>query len=327
MPRFPNRLLHAALVVLASQGMLPSNAAAQDYPSKPVRILVGQAAGGGADTTIRIVAPRLSALLGQPVVVENRTGAGGSIAIERAAAAPADGYTALLMNAGGTIHSALRRDLPYDLERDLAAVSLIADSNFVLLVHPSVPVKTTKDLLALARSRPDIFTYASAGIGSSSHLATSLLELVAGLKLVHVPYKGGSAAAAANASGEVDMGFSSVTAALPLLNAGKVRPLAVSSKQRSAALPAIPTLDESGVPGYDRSSWFGILVPARVPAMIVNRLNTAIVQVVAEPDIRALLTKQALEPRTTTAKQFGSIIRNELAQNAKLVAATGAKPQ
>ncbi|HYC43962.1 MAG TPA: tripartite tricarboxylate transporter substrate binding protein [Burkholderiales bacterium] len=300
---------------------------AQGYPAKPVRILVGQGAGGGADSTARTVAVKLSESLGQPVVVENRTGAGGSIAIERVASSPADGYTLLLMNAGGTIHSALRKDLPYDLERDLVPVSLIADSNFVLLVHPSVPVKNVKALIALAKSRPGNFTYASAGIGSSSHLATELLAHMAGLKLVHVPYKGGAAAATANASGEVDMGFSSVTAALPLLSAGKVRPLAVSSRQRSAMLRDLPTLHEAGLAGYDRSSWFGILAPAQVPQQIVTRLNKSIVQVVAQKDVRDLLLKQALEPRTSTPQEFAAVIRRELAQNAKLVAATGAKPQ
>lgn len=315
------------LVGLACSLLSVPAALAQSYPAKPIRILVGQGPGGGADTTARIIAPRLSASLGQPVIVENRTGAGGSIAIERAAASPADGYTVLLMNAGGTIHSALRPDLSYNLERDLAPVSLIADSNFVLLVHPSVPVKSAKELIALARSRPGTFTYASAGIGSSSHLATSLLGLMAKLKLVHVPYKGGSAAATANASGQVDMGFASVTAGLPLINAGRVRALAVSGKQRSAMIPSIPTLDESALPGYDRSSWFGILAPAKVPEQIIAQINKAIVQIVATPEVKDLLVKQALEPRTTTPQEFAAIVRRELAQNAKLVAATGAKAE
>lgn len=300
---------------------------ARSYPVKPIRMLVGQGPGGAADTTARIVASKLSDKLGQPVVVENRTGAGGSIAIERVATSPADGYTVLLMNAGGTIHSALRTNLPYNLERDLAPVSLIADSNFVLVVHPSVPVHNAKELIALARSRPGTFTYASAGIGSSSHLATALLGFMAKLNLVHVPYKGGAAAAAANASGQVDMGFASVTAALSLMNAHKVRPLAVSSTKRSAMIPSIPTLDESGLPGYDRSSWFGVLAPVNVPKDIIARLNALIVQIVDTSEVKELLVKQALEPRTTTSEQFAAIIRREIAQNVKLVTLTGAKAE
>lgn len=315
------------LGMLACGNLSVRDAVAQSYPVKPIRILVGQAPGGGADTAARIIAPRLSEGLGQSVVVENRTGAGGSIAIVRVAVSPPDGYTVLMMNAGGTIHSALRANLPYDLERDLVPISLIADSNFVLLLHPSVPAQNARELIALARSRPGTFTYASAGIGSSSHLATALLGLMANLKLVHVPYKGGVDAATANASGQVDMGFASVTAALPLMNAGKVKPIAVSSKQRSAMIPSIPTLNESGLPGYDRSSWFGLLAPAKLPEPIIVRLNALSVQAVATPEVKELLIKQALEPRTTTPEQFAAIVRRELAQNRELVAATGAKPE
>ena len=304
-----------------------SDSAAQSYPAKPIRILVGQGPGGAADSAGRIVAPKLSESLGQPVIVENRTGAGGSIAIERTATAPADGYTLLLMNAGGTIHSALRTNLPYDLQRDLAPVAFIADSNFVLVVHPSVPARNAKELIAIARSRPGAFTYASAGIGSSSHLATALLGLMADLKLVHVPYKGGSEAVTANASGQVDMGFASVTAAVPLMKASKVRPLAVSSMKRSAMIPSVPTLAESALPGYDRSSWFGILAPAKVPKDIIARLNVSVTQIVNTPEVNGLLVKQALEPRTATPGEFGAIIGRELAQNVKLVGLTGAKAE
>jgi tripartite-type tricarboxylate transporter receptor subunit TctC len=300
---------------------------AQPYPSKPVRILVGQGPGGGADSAARTIAPKLADVTGAPFIVENRTGAGGSIAIERVAASAADGYTLLLMNAGGTIHSALRRDLPYNLQRDLAPISLIADSNFVLLVHPSVPVRNPKDLIALARTRPGGFTYASAGVGSSAHLATELLASMAHVKLTHVPYKGGVEAATANASGQVDMGFASVTAAMPLIRGSKVRALAVSGLKRSAMLPDVPTLSDSALPGYDRSSWFGLLAPAKVPQDIVKRLNAAITEVVALPQIRESLVKQALEPRTTTPEQFEKIIERELAQNLKLVKLTGARAE
>ncbi len=313
--------------IMACANFLVFDLVAQTYPVRPIRMLVGQGSGGAADTTARIVAPKLSDNLGQPVVVENRTGAGGSIAIERVATSPADGYTVLLMNAGGTIHSALRTNLSYNLERDLAPVSLIADSNFVLVVHPSVPARNARELIALARSRPGTFTYASAGIGSSSHLATALFGLMGKLNLVHVPYKGGAAAVTANASGQVDMGFASITAALPLMNANKVRPLAVSSVKRSAMIPSIPTLDESGLPGYDRSSWFGVLAPVNVPKDIIARLNALIVQIVNTSEVKELLVKQALEPRTTTSEQFAALIRREIAQNIKLVTLTRAKAE
>lgn len=197
----------------------------------------------------------------------------------------------------------------------------------MLVVHPSVPARNAKELIAIARSRPGAFTYASAGIGSSAHLATALLALMANLKLVHVPYKGGAEAVTANASGQVDMGFASVTAAVPLMKAQKVRPLAVSSMKRSAMIPSVPTLNESALPGYDRSSWFGILAPAKMSHDITARLNTLIVQIVSTPEVKDLLTKQALEPRTSTADEFGAIIRRELAQNVKLVGLTGAKAE
>jgi tripartite-type tricarboxylate transporter receptor subunit TctC len=307
--------------------LVAAQAISQSYPAKPIRILVGQAPGGGADGTARIVAPKLTEILGQPVIVENRTGAGGSIAIERVAASPPDGYTLLLMNAGGTIHSALRTNLSYNLQRDLAPVALIADSNFVLVVHPSVPARNAKELIAIARSKPGTFTYSSAGIGSSAHLATALLASMAHLKLIHVPYKGGAEAVTANASGQVDMGFGSVTSAVPLMKAGKVRPLAVTSVRRSAMIPEVPTLDESALPGYDRSSWFGILAPASVPKDIITRLNAAIVRVGAMPEVKEMLVKQALEPRTTSPEEFAKTIERELATNLKLVRLTGAKAE
>jgi tripartite-type tricarboxylate transporter receptor subunit TctC len=314
-------------VVIGGLGLLvfgSTFAHGQAYPQKPIRIVVGQGAGGGADTTARTVAPKLAITLGQNVIVENRTGAGGSIAIERVAASAADGYTLLLMNAGGTIHSALRKNLPYNLQRDLAPVSLLADSNFVLVVHPSVPVRGAKQLIDLARSRPGVFTYASAGVGSSAHLATALLGSMAGLKLVHVPYRGGSEAATANASGQVDMGFASVTAAIPLISAQKVRPIAVSGMKRSQAIPDVPTLDESGLRGFNRTSWFGMLAPVAVPKEIVGQLNAAIVKVVEMRDVSELLVRQALEPRSTTPDEFGAMIARELAQNTELVRLTGA---
>jgi len=194
-------------------------------------------------------------------------------------------------------------------------------------VHPSVPARNAKELIALARLRPGAFTYASAGVGSSSHLATALLGQMAKLKLVHVPFRGGAEAVTANASGQVDMGFASVTAAVPLMNANKVRPIAVSGLKRSKMIGTVPTLNESVLPGYDRSSWFGILAPTHLPKDIVTRVNSEIVQIVDTGEVKNLLSNQGLEPRSTTPAQFAEIIRREVKQNAHLVSLTGAKAE
>lgn len=308
--------------------MLPAPAAlAQGYPVKPVRMVLGFSAGGLSDVLARLISPKLSDHLGQAMVVENRPGASGALATQRVATSPADGYTLLLMTAADTVTPALRANLPYDLERDFAPVSLVVIAPFVLLVHPSVPARNAKELIALARSRPGKLSYGSVGAGSTPHLAGELLKLMAKVNIVNVPYKGGADNVIATASGQVDMSFASIPSLLPLLEAGKVRPLAVTSAKRASLLPKLPTIDESGLSGYDRSSWQGVLAPAGVPKEIVARINTAIARVVENPEINQALIKQGLEPQTNTPEQFAAFIRNELAKNADLIKLIGARAE
>ncbi len=300
---------------------------AQSYPVKPIRMIFGFAPGGAGDIAARLVAQKLSENLGQPVVVENRTGAGGSIADEMVARSPADGYT--LLFAAGSIATlpALRAKLPYDVERDFAPVSLVVITAFVLAVHPSVPVRDVKALIALARSRPGQLTVSSPGVGSSAHLAGVLFSLLADVKLLHVPYKGAPEAATAVAAGQIDVGFPSVTAALPLLGAGKLKALAVSSAKRASLMPSLPTLNEAGLPGYQRSGWNGVLTPAGVPKEIIARLNAVIVKALNMPEMKQLFTKQGYETQTGTPEQFAAFIRSEIAQSAKLIKFAGLKAE
>ncbi len=317
--------LYTVVIVFAQ--LFAFEALAQSYPNKPVRIVVGFAAGGGTDVTARLVAQKLSQHLGQPVVVENRPGATTSIATERVAKSPADGYTLLMVSSTTLIHSALRANLPYDLERDLAPVSLVTTGALVLVVHPSVPVRNVKELIALAWSQPGKLNYGSSGVGGTTHLAGELFNLMAKVKLVHVPFKGGSESVIANAAGQIDMNFTSVTAAMPLLGAGKFQALAVTSAKRSSLMPSLPTLDESGLPGYGYSAWFGVLAPAAVPKDIMAQLNAAIGKVVNTPEMKEALNTQGLEPQTNSLEQFAAFMRSETGKFAKLIKLAGLKAE
>ena len=314
------------VVIAACADLSVVDSLAQHYPVKPIRIVVGYGAGGGADVTARMVGQKLSEHLGQPVVVENRLGASGSIATARVAASPADGYTLLMAVSGDTVLPALRAKLPYDLERDFAPVSLVTIGPYLLVVHPSVPARNARDLITLARSRPGKLNYGSAGVGGGVHLAGELFKLMAKVNIVHVPYKGGSAESViAVAVGQIDISFPNITAALPLLEARKVRSLAVTSAKRASLMPSIPTLDESGLPGYDRSTWYGLLAPAGVPKVIIAQLHAVIDKVVNAPEMKESFNKQGAEPQTNTPEQFAALIRSELAQNASLVKLAGLK--
>ena len=300
------QLLAVAAATLCGQSLY-----AQSYPAKPIKFMVGFAAGGAADVTARMLAPKLSELLGQQVIIENRGGSGG--------------YTLLLMSAADTIQPAVRRKLPYNLERDFAPVSRMVFGPWFLVVHPSVPARNIKELVALARANPGKLNYASSGVGSSAHLVSELLNALGQLKIAHVPYRGTSDGVTATASGEVDMIFASIPASTPLMNANRVRALGVTTGQRTPLAPHMPTLAESGLPGFDRSGWYGVLAPANVPRDIVMRLNAAIVKIVSTPDMKEAFMKQGLDPATSTTEEFSAFIRNEVAQNLKLVKAAGIK--
>jgi len=316
--------LYTVVTVFAQP--LASEALAQSYPNKPVRMVAGTTPGGGADTICRLIAPKLSEYLGQQVIVENRPGASGAIATERVAKSPPDGYTLQMITSSTIIVVALRANLPFDLERDLAPVSLVTSAPLVLVVHPSVPARNVKELIALARSRPGKLDFASTGVGSTAHLAGELFSSMARIKLVHVPYKGAAEAVMATAAGEISINLPSLTSALSLLGTGKFRPLAVTSAKRSSLTPSIPTIDESGVPGYDYAVWYGVLAPAAVPKDIIAHLNAAFLKL-NTPEMKASVMKAGQELQTTSPAQFAAFIRSEIAKNAKLVKLIGLKPE
>lgn len=325
MRRAAGILLNACCVVTGCVLLGAAGAQAQAYPVKPVRMLFGYTAGGAGDVSARMLAAKLAESLGQNVIVENRPGAGGAIADEAVAKSPPDGYT-LLYAAGSTaILPALRAKLPYDVERDFAPVSLVVITSFALTIHPSVPVQDVKSLIALARAQPSKLTHRSPGIGSSSHFAAEVFKMMAEVKILHVPFKGPPEATTAVVSGELDIGFPSVTGALPFIATNRLKALAVSSAKRASQLPAAPTLGESGLTGYERAGWNGVLAPAAAPRDIIMRLNAAIVRNVNLPEMKESFFKQGLEAQTNTPEQFTAFIKRELAQNAKVAKFAGIK--
>jgi tripartite-type tricarboxylate transporter receptor subunit TctC len=297
----------AWILLLAS-----AHVSAASYPDHPIRLIVPFAAGGGNDTVARLVSQGLAAELGQPVVVENRPGAGGVVGAEAAARAPADGYTLFLGGVGShAINPNLHEHLPYDSIKDFAPISLIASAPLILVVHPSVPAHSVRELVALAKAQPGRLNYASNGNGSSSHLSAVMFASLTGVDMVHVPYKGLAPALTDLLSSQVQLMFSSVVAIVPQVKAGKLRALAVSSKERLSLLPDLPTVAEAGVPGYQSSSWYGILAPAGTPVEIVMRLNAALVKVIAQPDVRAALAKEGADPVGNSPEAFGAFIQAE----------------
>ena len=299
--------------------MVVTTAAAQHYPGKPVRLIVGFVPGGSTDLAGRFMAQKLGELFGQQVIVENRPGAGTALANERVATAAPDGYTLVLMTASGAGLSAARSDLPYDIERDFVPIARGTATTYVVMVHPSVPVRGVKDLIALARSRPGKMSYASEGVAASAHISGELFKSMAKLDLLHVPYKGGTESSTAVASGHVDVGFPSLTASLSMAEAGKIRLLAVTSVKRSALKPDLPTVSESGLAGYDRASWNGLMGPAAMPKEIVTQLQAAMEKILNHPQAREQLMKIGLEPNYLPGEQFGAYLRNEVAQISRLM--------
>lgn len=300
-------------------------AAEQRYPAKPIRLIVAYPAGGPSDIVGRTIGQRVGELIGTSVVVENRSGAGGNVGFEYVAKATPDGYTLLLAAGAMTIAPSIYPKLGYDVVRDLAPISLVADSTFVLMVHPAVPAKSVKDLLGLARSRPGILNVGSAGLGSPPHLAAELFQSMAKVKMVHLPYKGATPALTALLGGEADLYFGGISSAVPHIKSGRLRGIAVTSKRRAAALPSLPTLDESGLRGFDISTWFGLMVPAGTPAEIIKRLHAVTVKAVAQPETRETLLALGFEPQSNSPEQFAAHVKDELKKFAEIVKASGAK--
>ena len=314
----------AALVLLA----FASTADAQSWPSKPIRIISPYPPAGANDLLARIIAPKLSEQLGQPVVVENRAGATGNIGAELVAKAPADGYTLLMGQAGNlTINISLMAKIPFDPVRDFSPVTMVASTPNVLVVHPSLPVRTVKDLIALAKAKPGQINYATSGIGSPGHLAAELLNKSAGIRLVHIPYKGAAPALLDVVAGNAHLYFTSAVSAQPFIPSGRLRMVAVASAKRSPSLPEVPTVAEAGFPEFDVSSWWGVVAPASTPREVVMRLQTEIHRVIALPEIRAKLAEQGLDIATNTPEQFAAYIKSETAKWAKLIREVGVKPE
>jgi tripartite-type tricarboxylate transporter receptor subunit TctC len=310
-----------AAIIAGCFGLQGLTAHAQAWPTKPVRILVGYGPGGSTDTTARVVAQQLADQLGRPFLVENRPGATGTIAVDAVAKAPADGHTTIVIAGADAIVPAVRSDLPYNLEKDLAPIALITSSPFLLVAHVSVPAEDLKSLIAHARANPGKLNYSSSGIGSSAHIAGETMKLMAKLDIAHVPFKGSAEGAAALAGGEVQLSFPSVTGAQSMLKAGRIKAIAVTSVRRSALMPNVPSMNESGLPGFDRTGWYGMIAPAATPRDIVNRLNSLIGEVVNKPEVKAMLFKQGLESERGTAEQFGALIKREIEQNREVVKA------
>ncbi len=300
----------AALVCFALAAPLPGSAA-EAYPTKPVRMIVAVPPGGPADILARLVGPKLTEALGQTVVIDNRPGANGNIAYEMAARAVPDGYTFVLAAAGVVINPSLYREVRYDPLRDFAAITHGISVPNILIVHPSVPANSVSELVALAKSRPGKVAFASAGNGTTGHLALELFKQRAGIDVVHVPYKGGGPALAEVVAGQVQALFSLALAATQQVKAGKVRALAISSGKRSAVAPGLPTVAELGFPGYEVVGWFGWLAPAKTPRDIVARLNAEIVKALNVPDVRERLLSQSSEPVGNSPREFGAFVKSE----------------
>ena len=321
--------LFLAIAALALGGnALVASVAAQDYPSKSVRMIVAYPPGGGTDTVARLMAQGLTERFRQNVIVDNRGGATGNIGTELAAKSAPDGYTLLMGNvAPNAINVSLFARLPFDPVKDFAPITLVAVTPNILVVHPSLPVKTVKDLIALAKSRPGTLNYPSAGVGSSSHLAGALLDILARIKMTHVPFKGGGPAMIATISGEVQLMFATMPAAIPHVKTGKVRPVAVTTEKRSLAMPDLPTIAEAGVKGYEAATWYGLLAPAGTPRAVIDRLHDETVKILAAPESRKRLTDLGFEPVGNTPAEFAAYIRSEIAKWGKVIREAGIKAE
>lgn len=307
--------------------LVAGEAAAQNYPTRPVRLVVPSSPGGGTDISARIIAPDLSKLLGQQVVVENRPGAGTMIGGEVVAKAAPDGYTLLMGISTLAINPAIYRKVPYEVLRDFAPITQAVSLPNVIVGHPSLPAKSVKELVALAKSRPGQLTFSSAGLGTSPHLSMELFLSMSRVKMLHVPYKGSGPAAIDLIAGQVQLMAPNMLTAYPHIKSGRMRAYGVTSPKRSAGAPEIPTIAEAGLPGYEAVQWYGVLAPAATPRAIVTRLHGDIVKVLQQPSVRELLGKDGAEPVGSTPEQFAAFIKDETAKWAKVVKDAGLQPE
>jgi tripartite-type tricarboxylate transporter receptor subunit TctC len=303
------------------------NVGAQTYPTRAIRLLVPSTPGGSVDTLARTIGPKLTERWGQQVIVDNRPGAGGAIAGEMVAKAAPDGYTLLI----GTIASlatnvSLQRKLPYDPVKDFAPVTLVATQNLMLLIHPSVPAKSVKELVRLGKAQPGKLSFASAGNGTGGHLSGELFKMLSSIDMLHVPYKGVAPALVDVVGGQVSMTFASILSSLPQVRADKLRALAVTGGKRSVAAPQVPTMREAGVKDYESATWYGVVAPAGTPQELVTRLNAEIVAVIKRPDVNERLSKEGADPVGNSPQEFGRFIESEIGKWRKVIRAAGIQP-
>ncbi|MGZ5138177.1 MAG: tripartite tricarboxylate transporter substrate binding protein [Burkholderiales bacterium] len=312
------------LIVIAAGMAAPEHAYA--FPERPVRVVVPFPPGGGADVTIRIMSDALRAQLGQPIVVENRAGASTIIGTDLVAKARPDGYTLLMVTSTFAINPSLHATLPYDPLKDLAPITLVALTPYIVVVHPSLPVRSIKDLIALAKSKPGELNYASVGNGSSTHLATEMFASRAGVKMVHVPYKGSAPAVTDLIGGHVTTYFGSMPGSLPQARAGKLRALAVTGPSRAPAAPEVPTVAESGLPGYEFTAWYGLFAPSGTPPGIIGQLHNAITKVLDRGDVRERFAAEGNQPSGETPQQFAATVKADIVKYARIVKDAQIKP-
>ena len=319
-----NKFAALAAVALASSILGPAAAA---YPEKPVRFILPNAAGAATDTVARIFAAKLGEVMGQQFIIDNRPGAGGIIAVEAVVRATPDRYTLLQCGISQAISPALSRKLPYDVRKDLARIAQYGAVPNVLVVHPSVPARTLKEFVEYAKKNPGKLQYASPGIGFTPHLTMELFKTTAGINLLHVPYKSGSQAIADVLGGQVQAQFNNLPSQLPNIKSGKVRALAVTSAQRSAQLPDVPTISESGYPGFEMTVWYGMCAPVKTPKALLAQLETGVSKSLAAADLRQRFADQGVEPRLIAGAAFDELYNNEVVRWAKVVQAAGIKPE
>lgn len=314
----------AAVIALCASVLAPSLAEAQSWPTRPVRLISPFAPGGGADITSRAIAQKMSTTLGHQVVVENRGGAGGMIGVDIAAKSPADGYTMVLGTIGPiAINPSLYKKMTYDPMRDLIPVSQAANALNVLVVHPSLPAKNVKEMIAIAKARPGQMNYGSSGPGATDHLAGELFNVLAGVKMVHVPYKGGAPAMLDLVSGNVQVVFSTVSTAVAAMDSKRVRPLAMTGNQRFELMPDLPTVAEAGLKGFEVNNWYGVFLPAGTPKDIVTKLNAEVVKALAAPDVKKRLIEAGIVATSSSPENFTAYVKAEATKWAKVIKDAG----
>ena len=319
------RILQIALFGIAQVAM-PAQAA-DPYPTKPVKIIVAYPAGGANDIVARAIGQELAQELGQPMVIENKSGAAGIIGADAAAKSPPDGYTLFMAAGAHTLAPSLHKSLPYDIVRDFQPVSLAALGTYLLVVHPSVAANSVKELIELAKSKPGGLSFASSGVGAPPHLAGVMFQKLAGVTLNHVPYRGDTPAIADMMAGHVQLGFMSIQPLIPQVKAGTLRALAITSGKRSAAMPELPTIAESGLPGYDIGTWWGLLAPAKTPRPIVDRIAAAMRKVTAIPSVKERFAAGGIAAQSNLPDEFAAMIKSEVVRYRELASAAGVQPE